>query len=169
MIVIETKRLFLRHLHDADDALILELLNEPAFLANIGDRRVRTLEDARGYIAGGPAKSYAQHRFGLYLVALKDSGASVGICGLIKRPALDDVDIGFAFLERFWGKGYAHESAAAVLEQGRRDLGLKRVVAVTAPHNQGSIRVLEKIGLRFERMITLPGDEEELKLFASDA
>ena len=166
MKVLETERLIVRHLSPEQDAeFMLELLNEPAFIKNIADRGVRTTEDARQYLASGPLASYEQNGFGMYAVELKESGVPVGVCGLVKREGLDDVDIGYAFLERFWSNGYAYESASAVLDYGRDVLGLESIVAITTPDNRGSIRVLEKIGLRFEKMITLPGYEGESRLF----
>ncbi len=122
MKILETERLVLRRLTAGDAAFILELLNEPAFLENIGDRGARTLADARRYIARGPVASYRKFGFGLYLVELKDSGTPVGICGLLKRESLEDVDIGFAFLRRYWSQGYARESAAAVMHYGWTEL-----------------------------------------------
>lgn len=153
----------------ADAAFILELLNDPAFVRFIGDKGVRTLDDAREYIRTGPVASYAQHGFGLWLVELKELGVSVGICGLLKRDTLPDVDIGFAFLPQYRSRGYALESASAVLHHGRHVLGLTRIVAITSPENLESVRVLERIGLRFERMLRLNEDESEIKLLASDA
>lgn len=167
MTVLETDRLLLRHLNLSDAEFILELLNEPAFLQNIGDRGVRTTVDAGLYILNGPLASYEKFGFGLYLVQLKEPPVPLGICGLLKRDFLEDVDLGFAFLQRFWFKGYAYESASAVMDYGRGALGLKRIAAVTAPHNQGSIRVLEKIGFRFEKMVGVPGVVEARRLFAS--
>lgn len=167
MNILETERLALRQLTADDAGFILALVNEPSFIQNIGDRGVRTLSDAERYIENGPVASYARNGFGLYLVALKESGESIGMCGLIKRDALDDVDIGYAFLPKFWSKGYAVESALAVKEQGR-SLGLRRLIAITDPANEGSIRVLEKLGLRFEKMIRLSADDIELKLFTID-
>jgi RimJ/RimL family protein N-acetyltransferase len=167
--ILETERLVLRRLTAGDAAFILELLNEPAFLENIGDRGARTLADARRYIARGPVASYRKFGFGLYLVALKDSGAPIGICGLLKRESLDDVDIGFAFLRKYWSQGYARESAAAVLHYGWTKLRLPRIVAITKPTNQASIALLEKLGLRFEKSIALPDHGGENKLFAASA
>jgi RimJ/RimL family protein N-acetyltransferase len=167
--VLETERLLLRRLTAADAAFILELLNEPAFLENIGDRGARALADARRYIARGPVASYRKFGFGLYLVALKDSGTSIGICGLLKRESLDDVDIGFAFLRKYWSQGYARESAAAVMNYGWTTLRLQRIVAITKPTNQASIALLEKLGLRFEKNIALPNHGGENKLFAATA
>ena len=145
---------------------VLELLNEPSFLQYVGDRGVRTLDDAREYVLAGPVDSYDRHGFGLYLTALKEHGVPIGICGLLKRESLEDVDIGFAFLPKYCSQGYALESASAVMDYGRSALGLRRIVAVTAPANDASIRVLEKLGMRFERMVTLAEDGPESKLFA---
>jgi RimJ/RimL family protein N-acetyltransferase len=166
--VLETDRLILRRLSPDDAEFILELLNDPSFLRFIGDKGVRTLDDARDYILNGPVDMYNRLGFGLYLTELKEGGAPIGICGLIKRDSLEDVDIGFAFLPRFCAKGYACESAAAVLAFGRSALGLNRIVAITKPDNHNSIRVLEKLGFRFERMIRLSADAPEVKLFAQD-
>jgi RimJ/RimL family protein N-acetyltransferase len=169
MNVLETERLILRRLSADDDAaFVLQLVNEPSWLRFIGDRGVRNLEDARGYILKGPLEMYRRFGFGLYLVVLKEGGAPMGMCGLIKRDTLKDVDIGFAFLPGFWGKGYAHEAAAAVLAYGKSTLGLRRIVAITSLDNLSSIKLLEKLGLRFEQQLRLAGDEHEVKLFALD-
>jgi RimJ/RimL family protein N-acetyltransferase len=167
--IIETERLNLRQLTAQDAEFILELLNEPSFIRNIGDKGVRTIEDARLYILNGPRASYERFGFGLYLVELKESGESIGICGLVKRESLADVDVGFAFLPRFWSKGYAFESAAAVKAHGLETLGIPRIVAIVNPSNEGSIRVLEKIGLKYERMVRVSDDEPLIKLYASTA
>jgi RimJ/RimL family protein N-acetyltransferase len=166
--VIETERLVLRHLSPEDAGFILELLNEPSFIRNIGDRGVRTIEGANSYILNGPVASYTKNGFGLYLVKLKETDESIGMCGLIKRDTLEDVDIGYAFLPRFWSKGYAVESAKAVKEYGKNTVGLKRIVAIVDPENEASIRVLEKIGLQFEKMVRLSEDDIELKLFGAN-
>lgn len=166
--VIETERLILRHLITDDAEFILELLNEPSWLRFIGDKGVRTLEDARNYILNGPVDMYSRLGFGLYLTELKESGIPIGICGLIKRDSLEDVDIGFAFLPKYWSKGYAYESAVAVLEYGKNVLGLNRIVAITNPDNHSSIRLLEKLGMNFERVIKLSEDADEVKLFGID-
>ena len=167
MTVLETERLLLRHLSTEDAGFILELLNEPSFIRNIGDRGVRTIEGANAYILNGPVPSYTKNGFGLYLVKLKETGELIGMCGLIKRDTLDDVDIGYAFLPRFWSKGYAVESAQAVKEYAKNTIGLKRIVAIVDPENEGSIRVLEKIGLQFEKMVRLSEDDIDLKLFGA--
>ena len=166
--VLETERLIVRKLASDDAEFILKLLNEPSFLRYIGDKGVRTTADAIQYIQTGPIASYERFGFGLYLVALKETGTSIGICGLIKRETLADIDVGFAFLPAFWSKGYAFEAAGAVVAYGRDALGIRRIVAITSPDNDGSIRVLEKLGLKFERMIRLSEDQGELKLFAPE-
>ncbi len=168
MHVLETERLTLRRLSLDDAAFILELLNDPSFLRFIGDKGVRNLEDARQYILKGPIESYQQLGFGIYLVALKTTEVPIGICGLLKRDALEDVDIGFAFLPEFRSRGYAFESAAAVKDYARNIIGLKRLLAITNNDNQASIRVLEKIGLKFEQMIRLTEDTPEIRLYISD-
>ncbi len=168
MKILETERLLLRHLSSDDAVFMLELMNEPSYIQNIGDRRIRTLEGAKVYITKGPMVSYATNGFGLDLVSLKETGESIGICGLIKRETLEDVDIGYAFLPKFWLKGYAVESALAVKQFARDVVGLKRIVGITNPDNIGSIRVLEKIGMKFEKMVKLSEDDIELKLFSVD-
>ncbi len=165
MTVIETERLVLRELDLNDAAFILELLNEAEFIRFIGDKGVRTLAGARDYLIEVPIDSYARHGFGLYMAELRGSGVPIGICGLVKRDGLADADVGFAFLERYRSKGYAVESAAAVLSYGRRVLRLPRIVAITAPDNRSSIAVLEKIGLRFARMTRLAEHAPEVRLF----
>lgn len=165
MTVLESQRLRLRPLCADDAAFILELLNEPAWGRFIGDRGVRTLDDARAYIAAGPVSMYASHGFGLGAVEVKESGVPVGICGLIKRDTLPDVDLGFALLERFWGHGYAQEIAAVVLAHGRATLKLPRILAITAPDNVRSMQLLEKLGFRFCGMVRLDVSKPESRLF----
>ncbi|WP_026677912.1 GNAT family N-acetyltransferase [Fictibacillus gelatini] len=166
MKVLETERLTLR-LQTTDDAeFILELVNDPSWLRYIGDRGLRTVEDACAYIVNGPVRMYEQFGFCLYLVERKEDQLPIGICGLVKRASLKDVDIGFAFLPKYWGKGYAYEAASAVMAYGKDTLGLNRIVAITTQDNHASARLLEKIGLKFERFIQLPNDPEELRLFA---
>jgi RimJ/RimL family protein N-acetyltransferase len=164
--VLETDRLILRRLSDGDAEFILRLVNEPSWLRYIGNRGVRNLEDARAYILKGPVEMYSRLGFGLYLVELKAEGVPVGICGLIKRDSLEDVDIGFAFLPEYWGRGYAFEAASAVMEYGRDALGLKRIVAITSADNESSARLLEKLGFQFDGMFKLSADSEEVRFFS---
>jgi RimJ/RimL family protein N-acetyltransferase len=151
-----------------DAEFIFELVNDPSFIRNIGDRKVRTLADAQAYITNGPVASYARNGFGLYLVELKETGESMGMCGLIRRNTLKDVDIGYAFLPRYWSKGYAFESALAMKKYAQETLGLKRLVAVVDPENPPSIHLLEKLGMKYERMVRLAADDIDLKLFSID-
>ncbi len=169
MRVLETERLVIRHLVPGDAAFMLELLNDPSFIRNIGDRGVRDLEGARDYIGRSAVASHDRHGYGLDLVELKATSEPAGICGLVRRDYLDDPDIGFAFLPRFTGLGYAVESATAVIEHARGVLKLPRVLAIVSPDNERSIRVIEKIGLHYQRMITPPGANQAIRLFTSDA
>ncbi len=166
MNICETERIILRQLDKDDAAFIFRLVNEPSFIENIGDKGVRNLDDAWQYILQGPRKSYEQNGFGLWCVVLKDSLTPIGMCGLIKRDGLDDPDVGYAFLPEFWAQGYAIESAARVLKFAKETLGINRVVAITAPDNTASIRVLNKLGLQFEKMVMLPGAITESRFFA---
>jgi RimJ/RimL family protein N-acetyltransferase len=166
--ILETERLFLRWLSTDDAEFIFELVNEPSWLRFIGDRGVRTLDDARDYIVNGPVAMYERHGLGLYLVESKTDTSPLGICGLIRRDTLEDVDIGFAFLPRQWGKGYALESAAAVLEHAKHTLGLRRIVAITSLDNDSSIRLLEKLGMTFEHTLRMPEETDDVKLFGID-
>ncbi len=166
--VLETDRLILRWLSpDKDAEFILQLLNEPSWLKFIGDKGVRTIDDARSNILHGPVDMYSRLGFGLYLVELKKEHSSIGICGLIKRDSLPDVDIGFAFLPNYWRQGYAYEAASAVMAYSENVLGLNRIVAITSPDNVNSMRLLEKLGLRFEEMLKLGNDAHEVRLFGT--
>jgi len=165
--ILQTPRLTLRRLVPEDAPFILVLVNDPDWLRYIGDKNVRDLDGARAYIAHGPAAMYARCGYGLWLVMLKD-GTPAGLCGLLKRDTLEHPDIGFAFLPRYRGQGYAGEAAAATLAYGRQTLGMKRILAITSPDNGASGRLLEKIGLRFEGLHTLPGETRQVKLFGID-
>ena len=168
MFVLETERLVLRHLSADEDAeFILRLLNQPSFLQYIGDKGVRTLDDARAYVREGPAKSYEQNGFGLYKVELKENATAIGISGLVKRDTLPDPDIGFAFLSEYWNNGYAYESAAAVMRYAREVLRLNRILAITTSDNEASAKLLAKVGLEFEQLIRLTQNAPEVKLFST--
>jgi RimJ/RimL family protein N-acetyltransferase len=154
-VVLETERLRLRRLNAADAPFVLRLVNDPDWLRYIGDRGVRTVADAERYLADGPIAMYARHGFGLFAVERKDDPSALGICGLLRRETLPDVDIGFAFLPEFRGRGYAREAARATLEWARNVLRLPRVIAITAPDNARSQALLERIGLRYEKTAAL--------------
>lgn len=163
--ILETERLLLRKPTTDDAAFMLRLVNEPSWLRYIGDRKVYTLEDARNYLLNGTIKSFETNGFGFGIVVLKETGESIGMCGLVKRDYLDDVDIGFAFFPEFTGKGYAYEMAEKTLAYARHDLGFNKIVAITTQDNFPSIRLLQKIGLTLEKKIMVEGDE--LNLFST--
>lgn len=165
--VAETERLVIREVEERDAAFMNELLNSPGFLKYIGDRGVRSDEDARIFIRDRYRKSYADNGYGLYAVLLKANGEPVGISGFVRRDSLPGPDLGFAFLPDYEGKGYGNESALAVLKFGREKLGFDRVLAITTLDNQASIRLLEKLGFIFNEVIT-GTDGERLNLFSSE-
>jgi len=166
MRILETERLILREFTTDDAIFILEILNSPTWLKFIGDRGVRTLDDARNYISDKFINSYKKHGFGLYLMREKKANAPVGMCGIIKRDTLTDPDIGFALLPRFENKGFGLEAAAATMNYAKNVLKLARIVAITDAENVQSINLLKKIGFQFEKMVKLTA-EEELMLFAT--
>jgi len=168
MTVPKTERLLLRQFTLDDAPFILRLLNEPSFLRYIGDKKVRNLEDAGAYILNGPVASYEQNGFGLYLVELRESHTPIGMCGLLKREELPDADIGFAFVPEFWSKGFAFEAATAVLQDAHDRFRLERILAITSLDNEASIKLLQRLGFRFEQVIRLSEDGEQVKLFARD-
>jgi len=164
--ILETERLSLHELTAEDAPFILELLTSRGFTENIGDRGIHDLDAARGYIAR-QRESYAAAGYGLWRADVKATGETAGICGLVKRDGLDDPDVGYAFLEPFWGRGYASEVAAATLIHGRDVLGLPTIVAITKPENLGSIAVLRRIGMKYLGLIQLPGHDEESTYFTT--
>jgi RimJ/RimL family protein N-acetyltransferase len=166
MFLLETRRLRLEHFSLDDAQFILKLLNDPGFLENIGDKGVRDLAGARSYLRDGPLASYVANGFGLLRVSHRETGMVMGMCGLISRDVLDDVDIGYAFLPEFCGHGYAIESARAVMDFGREQLGLRRIVAVVSPGNVASIKLLEKLGMRLQGKVRLGNEQPEIDLFA---
>jgi RimJ/RimL family protein N-acetyltransferase len=186
MKILETEHLILREIVESDAEFILDLLNQPSFIKYIGDRNVRNLEQAREFIESRFTKSYLEHGFGLYLVELKPEFCSaadaeseiqnlkseielpIGICGFVKRDAQPDADIGFAFLPQFCGKGFASEAAEAVMKFGKQNLNLERVLAITTQNNESSVKLLEKLNFKFERLIKMPHDAEKLNLFCTE-
>ena len=163
---LDTPRLRLRPFTPADAPFALRLLNEPSFLHYIGDKQVRTETDALRYLETGPLASYTRHGHGLMAVELKATGSPIGMCGLLKRDNLDHPDLGYAFLPEAWGQGYALEAGRAVMDQAERALGFTRILAVVSPDNEPSIRLLEKLGFKFENLIALYPDEPEVARYA---
>lgn len=168
MKILDTERLSLRTLEAEDAAFYLELVNDPAFLKNIGDKGVRTLSEAREALLKGPVTMQRERGHALYMVTRKADGAELGMCGLIKRDSLPGVDIGYAYLPRFWGQGYALEAAAGVKTYARDILRLPELMAITNPENVGSIRLLEKLGLRFIEFTHLPPDNKPTNIYRLD-
>ncbi len=162
-VILETERLILRHFEVRDAPFILALVNDPAWLKYIGDRHVHSIEQAEAYILNGAIKSYKDHGFGFYIVLLKESNIPIGTCGLAKRPFLDTTDFGFAFLPEYTGKGLAFEMASANLAYAIEVLDMTALIAITLPDNERSIRLLEKLGFKFEK--TFMEEEEEVSLY----
>jgi RimJ/RimL family protein N-acetyltransferase len=164
--VLETDRLVLRWLEPTDAAFMHELMNDSGWLEHIGDRGIRSVDDARRYIVERLRDQCLRLGYGLNLVELRDTGEPAGICGLVKRDWLEDADLGFAFLPRFRGRGLACEAAQACLQHARDVLGMRRVAAIVAAGNPRSIRLLERLDLRLERTVTPPRETQELALYA---
>lgn len=165
-IVVQTRRLTLRHLREADAPFILELLNDPLWVRFIGNKSVDSIPGAVAYIARAQ-RMYTEKGFGLWMVERRDDGAPLGLCGLIKRDTLPDVDLGFGFVSRHHGQGYGYESAAAVVALGRERFALPRIVGVTSPDNDASSALLRKLGFSFERDMEWTAGEPA-KLFSME-
>ena len=162
---LETKRLFLRRVDLRDAGLMLAIWNDPAFVRHVGDRGVRTEAEARTELEGGALRLYREFGYGPFKLVRKVDATAIGICGLFKRDNLDDPDIGFAVLPDYCGHGYAGEAAFAVLSHARDDLGIDRLTAIVSPGNEPSIGLIEKLGLTYSGMITMPGDDEAIRLY----
>lgn len=163
--LMETERLQLRAITVEDHTLMLAVWNDPAFIRNVADRGIRDEEQAREAIASGAQKLFEDYGYGPYCMSLKSDGSMIGICGLFKRDNLDDPDIGFAVLPDYCGKGFAGEAAAAVVDHARGELALPNITAIVSASNVPSIGLIEKLGLSFERMITMPGDGDAVRLY----
>lgn len=164
--ICSSERLIIRHLDLNDAEFIFQLLNQDSWLRFIGDKQIHDLDAARKYLTEGPLAMYQQHGFGLFAVQRKMDNQVIGLCGLIKRDTLPDIDIGFAFLDEFSGLGYAHEAALSIKDYAQNTLKLTRLIAIVNPANQRSMRLLEKIGLAFESQISLSEDKPCLNLMA---
>lgn len=168
MTLIDTDRLAIRYITEDESHFIHRLLNDPSWIKYIGDKGIKTEEDAKNYIQTGPIQMYKEYGFGLYLVTLKETGVPIGLCGLIKRPSLENIDLGYAFLPEYTGKGYAFEATKAVLQYGKEQLSIDKIVAITTIDNFSSEKVLLKLGFIFDSLIKEKNDAEELKLFTKD-
>lgn len=148
-----------------DAALMLAVWNDPAFIRHVTDRGIRTLDQARDAIRSGAQKLFEEYGYGPYCMSLKSDGSMIGICGLFKRENLEDPDIGFSVLPEYCGKGYAGEAAESVVEYARSRLGIGILTAIVSPKNAASIGLIKKLGLTFERMVTMPGDNDAICLY----
>jgi len=164
--IAETKRLIISKFTIEDAPFFLELVNTPHWLKYIGDRNIKTVLQAEQRISSGHIKSYETHGFGFYKLNLKRNNKPIGTCGLIKRDSLEHVDVGFAFLPDYEGKGYGFESSKAILKMAKEEFKLERLLAITLPTNEPSIKLLEKLGLSFQKMVKPFDDDEELMLYA---
>jgi RimJ/RimL family protein N-acetyltransferase len=165
--ILETERLQLREFTMDDTAFIIELVNSEGWLKFIGERNVKTEEQAKAYLENGPMKSYREHGFGLSMVEIKEDNRKIGMCGLLKRDTLEHPDIGFAFLPEWMGKGYAFEIACATLIYASNTLKIPTICAIVVPENNRSIKLLEKIGMTFMKRVQLPPNHEELLLYST--
>lgn len=163
--VLTTSRLRLREMTEADAAFMVELLNDEAFLRYIGDRGVRSEDEARAYLREGAIASYRKHGYGMYIAERRSDGRAIGVCGLVRRDGLDAPDIGFAMLPAWRGEGYAGEGAQAVLDHALGPLALSRIVAIATPDNRASLALLEGLGMQPAGHVRLPGSEEDLRLY----
>lgn len=166
--VLRTERVSLRRLDFGDAKFVIELLNEPSFREFIGDKAVRSVEDAHRYLAEGPIASYERHGFGLFMVSLLADETPLGMCGLVVREGFDDPDLGFAFLRRHWSNGYALEAARAVMDYAEKELQLDRVIAMADRDNHASVKLLDKLGFVYDSMVRMPDESEDVCLFAKE-
>lgn len=166
MNVMSTDRLLINRITLDDAGFILKLMNDKDWIKNIGDRGIRTIEEAEEYIRTRFLKTYDEVGFGFYSLILKNTHQSIGIAGLVDREGIDHIDIGYGMLPEFRGKGYAFEATKAVYDYGYKDLKLDKIVAIVNPDNPGSIKLLSKLGLEFEKMIRLPDEEIDIMLFS---
>lgn len=164
---LSTNRLLIRKACLEDASFLLKLLNTPAFLKNIGDRNVRTLDDAKNYIISKYFEVYNTLGYGYYMLVTKDTNTIIGTAGLVNREGLDGIDVGFALLPDFKGKGYGYEATKAIMQYATTTYGIKTYLAITLPSNEPSQRLLEKLGLKFKKMIFIPNDPEELMLYST--
>ena len=165
MNILKTKRLKLSRVSEVDAPFIFKLVNTPTWIKYIGDRGVETMDDAKKYIQDGPVRSYREFGFGLFLMKLKNDDIPIGMCGLLKRKSLPDVDIGFAILPEYEKRGFTYEASSAVMDYAKNEVGLDRIIAITTNENQISIHLLKKLGLRFEEKLIVDEFKKEMLLY----
>jgi RimJ/RimL family protein N-acetyltransferase len=165
--ILTTERLVLREFTEEDDLFIIELVNTEDWLKYIGDKNIKTRQQAKEYLVKGPIKSYQENGYGLFLVELKDSKIPIGMCGIINRPTLENPDIGFAFLPQYVGQGFGYEIAQSTINYAQNELRINKVLAITIPENLASIKLLTKLGLKFQKSIKFSNDSAELMLYST--
>ncbi len=163
--ILETKRLILSKFSVKDAPFFYTLVNDPAWMRFIGDRNVKTIADAEKYLIDKIIPSYVKHGFGFYVVSSKEDNTPIGMSGLVDRNGLDHIDVGYAFLPQYRGKGYAYEATKAVLDYAKNILKIDPVVAITNEKNTKSIQLLKRLGLHYDKLIQLPHDNEKCRLF----
>ena len=166
MAVLSTERLLIEKVTLEDALPLIRLMNDKDWIRNIGDRNIKTIEDAHAYIETRFHKSYDEWGFGFYAVRLKSTNVFIGVAGLIDREGLDNVDIGYGFLPEYRGQGYAFEATKIIFDYGLNDLKMKKIDAIVNPDNKASIHLLEKLGLRYEKMVRLPDEDKDIMLFS---
>jgi len=164
--IVETKRLRIREITVEDAQFVLRLVNEPSFVSNIGDKGLRSLDDAKRFILEGYWTNQERSGYGMFLVELKGGGHSIGGCGLLYRKVLDVTDIGFAFLPEYWNRGFAYEAAEAILDYGHSTLGVNKIVGLTSADNLGSINLLKKLGMDYEKTVKMSDDDPGTVLYS---
>lgn len=169
MLIGESERLRLRDVRIDDADFLCRILNQPSWLAFIGDRGVRNRDDAAAYIEAKVLAHHREHGFGMNVIERREDDTPVGLCGLVQRDFLPCPDIGYALLEDHWGHGYAREAAALVLDDAMQRLGLPRLLAITLPENQRSSHLLRTLGFRLEDASFAYPDGEIVHLYAIDA
>jgi RimJ/RimL family protein N-acetyltransferase len=165
---LRTERLELGWFTLEDAPLMLAIWNDPAFMRFVGDRGVRTLEEAEAAMRDGVLQLYTSYGYGPFRVTRIDDAADIGICGLFRRDGLDEPDVGFALLPEYRGNGFGFEASRVVLDHARDALALPAVTAIVSAGNAASIGLLEKLGLSFDRVMRLPGDDSDVRLYRID-
>ncbi len=167
MRLLTTSRIVLDIATKKDAAFLHTLMNEPSYIKNIGDRNIKTVSDAENFIKEKFLKSYKDNGYGYYIVKIKESQKSIGICGLVNRKELNFIDIGYALLPHFWNNGFAFEATKALYDFALKNFNIKTIVAITDPNNKKSIALIKKLGLTYKKNIRLPDDEIECQLYSS--
>jgi len=155
--ILETNRLILRELHPGDAKSFYDLNSNPNVIKYTGNAAFKNVEEAKEFLEN--YRDYRLNGYGRWAVIEKSTEKFIGWCGLKLGKMENEADIGFRFFEEEWNKGYATESAVACIQYGFENLKLKRIIGRAMKENIGSIKVLEKIGLKHEKDIDFDGKE----------